>query len=527
MSSFNRFFRTLIESSLSIIPIIAVVLILSIPFNNGEALIPLANNDYVLIAIGAVVLIVGLAIFSLGASRSLSRVGEHMGASLSKQTNLFVVILVTFVLGALITCAEPSIMILSTQTPLPGWMLILFISLGVGAFVALGVVRVIKQMPLNIWLLCLYGLVFALCILIDRYGQLMPLVWDAGGATTGSATVPFLLSLGAGVAAVRGGKNSSENSFGLVAIASVGPILTMALMAIAISLTGGQDAPYVSTITHIHADVDIGTRFINELMPIVENGNIVNYGTLLETALALIPIMVVFFVYEVIFIKLPAKEIGRILIGFFYSYVGLVVFLTGVKAMMMPLGEYVGVCMGDLGALAIIGLCFIFGLVTIICEPATHVLTKQIEDVSNGGITKKSVLISLSIGVGVAIALAGLRSYYNIDIVYFIVPGYLISLILTFFCPPLYTAIAFDSGGVASGPVTVSFVLPMIVGMTLVVDPSANVMARSFGVVAFVAMTPLICLQILGIYFNVKKQIAYNKFKQSILVYSDNEVIHF
>ena len=527
MVRFNRFFRTLLEASLSIIPIIAVVLFLSIPMFNGEPLIPLFEMDYLLISLGAVVLILGLAIFTLGASRSLSRVGEHMGASLSKQGNLFIVVLFTFVLGALITCAEPSIMILSTQTPLPGWMLILFISIGVGVFVALGVVRVIKQMPLNIWLLCFYGLVFGLCILIDRDGQLMPLIWDAGGATTGSATVPFLLALGAGVAAVRGGKNATENSFGLVAISSIGPILTMALMAIVISLTGGQDAPYVSNIVGLHSDVDIFTRFVNELMPTFSDGGIGNYGTLLETVLALIPIMLVFFIYQAIFIKLPFREIGRILVGFLYSYIGLVVFLTGVKAMMMPLGEYVGKCLGDFDSLVVIGLCFIFGLVTIICEPATHVLTKQIEDVSNGVISKKSVLISLSIGVGVAIALAGLRSYYNIDIVYFIVPGYLIALILTFFCPPLYTAIAFDSGGVASGPVTVSFVLPMIVGMTLTVDPSANVMARSFGVIAFVAMTPLICLQILGIYFNCKKQIAFKRFKQSILQHCDNEVIHF
>ena len=517
----------MLEASLSIIPIVAIVLILSIPFTSQGALVPLNDNDYILIVLGALILILGLATFSLGASRSLSKVGEHMGASLSKQSNLFIVILVAFVLGALITCAEPSIMILSTQTPLPGWMLILFISVGVGAFVAVGVWRVIKQSKLNIWLLSLYGLVFGLCILIDRNGQLMPLVWDAGGATTGSATVPFLLALGAGVSAVRGGKNSTENSFGLVAISSVGPLLMMAMLAIVISLTGGQNTAYVSAISGLHADVSIGDRIINELLPIFDNGAIANYGTLFEVALALIPIMLVFFIYQAIFIKLPAKEIGRILFGFLFSYLGLVIFLTGVKAAMMPLGDYVGQCLGGQSPVLIIGVCAVIGLVTIVCEPATHVLTKQIEDVSDGGIPKSSVLIALSIGVGVAIALAALRSYFNIDIVYFIVPGYLIALLLTFFCPPLYTAIAFDSGGVASGPMTVSFVLPMIIGITLKVDSHADIMARSFGVIAFVAMTPLICLQILGIYFNVKKQIAFNKFKQSILQHSDNEVIHF
>ena len=194
---------------------------------------------------------------------------------------------------------------------------------------------------------------------------------------------------------------------------------------------------------------------------------------------------------------------------------------------MIPLGDFVGKSLGDFGPVVIIAVAFAFGLVTIVCEPATHVLTKQIEDVSSGAISKKSVLIALSIGVGTAIGLASMRSYFDIDIVYFIVPGYLLALILTFFCPNLYSAIAFDSGGVASGPMTVSFVLPMIVGMTLKVDPNADVMSRSFGVIAFVAMTPLICLQILGIYFNIKKQIALTKYKQSILLHSDNEIIRF
>lgn len=527
MRNFNRFFRTLLESSLSIVPIVLIVLVLSIPFGDKQ-LIPLRGSDYLLIVLGAFVLIFGLATFSLGASRGLSKVGEHLGASLSKQSNLFIVVVVAFVLGALITCAEPSIMILSTQTPLPGWMLIMFISIGVGLFVAIGVIRVIKQSKLNIWLLCLYGLVFALCILIDRNGQLMPLVWDAGGATTGSATVPFLLSLGAGVAAVRGGKNATENSFGLVAISSVGPLLSMALLAIIVSLNGGQNTIYASSIVDLHAEVNIAQRFINEILPVFDaSGAIVNYGTILEVALALIPIMLVFFIYQSIFIKLPAKEIGRILFGFLYSFIGLVIFLTGVKAAMMPLGDFVGQSIGNLDAVLIILIVFFFGLVTIVCEPATHVLTKQIEEVSSGAISKKSVLIALSLGVGTAIALAALRSYFNIDIVYFIVPGYLLALALTFICPPLYTAIAFDSGGVASGPMTVSFILPMIIGMTLKVDPKADVMARSFGVIAFVAMTPLICLQILGIYYNLKKQIALKKYKQSILLHSDNEIVRF
>ena len=524
MTSINKLFRTLLESCLSIVPIIVIILILS--FSNLAPII--GGYDYALLIIGAVVLVLGLSVFSIGSSRSLSKVGEHMGSSLSKQNKLWIVVIVAVLLGALVTCAEPSIMILSSQTPLPSWSLILFISLGVGLFVAIGVIRTIKHQSLNLWLLGLYGLIFALAILIDNK-QFMPLIWDTSGATTGSATVPFLLSLGAGVAMVRGGKKSQQESFGLIAIASIGPLLMMIILILFVQ--NGTTNYTGDSIVALSNDSNIWKRFQDQLLPTFNSdGSIGAYGTMLEVAMALAPIMIVFFIYQAIYIKLPKQEIKRILFGFLFAFVGLVLFLTAIKAAMMPFGKFVGEHLGLSQPWLIVLICFLIGLVTIVCEPATHVLTKQIEKVSDGGITKASVIMTLSIGVGLSIGLCGIRAIYKFDILYYIVPGYIIALGLTFVCPPLYTALAFDSGGVASGPMTVSFVLPMITGIVVVTTPAGqdpNVMGNAFGVIAMVAMAPLIGIQILGVGERVKKAYRFSVYKQRYMLFNDNEVIHF
>ena len=530
-----KFLRVFLESSLSIIPIVAIILILSL-----STLTPLIGGwDYLLLIVGALVLIIGLSIFSIGSSRSLSKVGEHMGASLSKQNNIWIVILVSFLLGALVTCAEPSIMILAELTPMDDWMLILFISVGVGLFVALGVIRVFKRKSLKWWLITLYGIVFGLCLIIDsnQQAQYLPLIFDASGATTGSATVPFLLSLGSGVAMVRAGKKAKEESFGLVAISSVGPIISMVIMVIINTSTVAGNYDLGSTL--LNNSSDIFTRFYQAIFPTFDiNGNILGYGTIIEVLVALLPIMVVFFIYQKIFIKLPKGELIRISLGFLYSYLGLVLFLSAVSAVMMPFGIFIGQELGNYAPWVIILIFFIIGLVSIMCEPAIHVLTKQIEQVSDGGIKKSSVLLTLSIGVGVAIGLCAIRAIYKFSIAYYIIPGYLIALGLTFLSPNLFTALAFDSGGVASGPMTVSFLLPLTIGMyasqnNIVISNDSqdgllkqDVLTNCFGVIAMVAMTPLIAIQILGIIIEYKKYRRQSLY-QSQLLLSDNEVIHF
>lgn len=523
-----KLLKVFFESSLSIVPIILIILLLSL-----TGLTPLEGGwDYLLLVIGALVLIVGLSIFSIGSSRSLSKVGEHMGASLSKQSNMWIVIVVAFLLGALVTCAEPSIMILAEQTPIDSWLLILLISVGVGIFVVLGVIRVFKRQSLKWWLIVLYGIVFALCLLVD-HREFMPLIFDASGATTGSATVPFLLSLGSGVAMVRAGKNAKEESFGLIAISSVGPIISMVIMAIFIS-SGAKQVPYELTTIQLSNNSDILSRFVSAIFPTFSStGEILTYGTIFEVLIAILPIAVVFFIYQSIFIKLPKGELIRIALGFLYAYLGLALFLGAVSAVMMPFGIYIGKLLGLQNEWLIIFIFFVIGLVSIMCEPAIHVLTKQIEQVSDGGIKKSSVLLTLSIGVGIAIALCAIRAIFNFPILYYIIPGYLISVGLTFFSPSLFSALAFDSGGVASGPMTVSFLLPLTIGMTMSYANGGNLMynndvlTRCFGVIAMVALTPIISIQLLGILINYKKVRRQFIYQKQLLHVYDNEVIHF
>lgn len=515
----NNYLKALGSSSLSIIPVIILVLLLSLfkiaPLNYSR-------GDYWLLLSGMVVLILGLTLFQVGASNGLTKVGEYMGSSLSKQKNIFIVVLFTIALGALITCAEPSIMIVTQQVNLPPFLLVGSIALGVGIFVAIGVLRIIYHRSLKIWYLFFYGIVFMLIFFIgqdETKRSFLPFIFDSGGITTGSATVPFILALGAGVAAVRGGKNASSDSFGLVGIASIGPIITMTILF----LLSNNDTTYVPSYNEL-GSASILTMYLNTLLP----RSFSSLGTLLNVLIALTPIVVIFFIYERIFMHLPGNVIKRLLVGFLVSYFGLVLFLSGAGAAMTPIGNYVGLKLGAYSPALIITLAFIIGLVTILCEPAVHVLTKDMQKISDGRISKVTVLLTLSLGVGLAIALAAIRTIYNFSIMYYIIPGYILSLSLMFICPDIYTAMAFDSGGTASGPMSSSFVLPLIVGLTTTLyGDKANYYEQSFGLIALIAMTPIIAIQILGVYQNINEYKAKVVMRKHVYSATDAQIIHF
>lgn len=490
-------------------------------------MVKLDGNFYVLIVVGGIMLILGLSIFSIGASSSLTKVGEYMGSSLSKQKQIWIVIVFAFLLGTLVTIAEPSILIVSTQINIPSWLLVGAIALGVGIFVVLGVLRIIFNGKLKFWYIFLYLLTFMLVALIDE-GKFLPFIFDAGGVTTGSATVPFILALGVGIAAVRGGRKAGDNSFGLVGVASIGPIMTMTLLVL---FYKSGFKPYEPGIVEGAGVIinnpwaEIGKGFIYQ--------DETHLGSLIEVAFALLPILVIFFVYELIFIKLPKAQVKKLLLGFIYTYVGLVLFLTAANAAMTPLGKKTGY---DLGVrfkqnnityiLVLIGLGL--GMVTILCEPAVHVLTSQIEEMSDRRIKKRTVLIALSIGVGVAIALAVLRTLYGFSILYYLVPGYALSFILMLACPDLFVAIAFDSGGTASGPMAVSFISPFVVGITYAIyGPNADFYGLSFGVVALIALTPIIAIQVLGVWETIKGQRRLAVMRQITKDPTNSEIIHY
>jgi len=539
----NRYLNSIFSATLSILPIVMIVFILS-----WAQVSPLTGEESIVLVIGAVALILGLAIFQIGASTGLTKVGEYMGASLSKQKKLFVVIIFAFLLGTLITCAEPSILIVSTQININKYILIGSIAVGVGIFVVIGILRIFYQKSLKVWYLFFYFIVFSIICLLQidpRNAPYLPFIFDAGGITTGSATVPFILALGAGAAAVRGGKNANEDSFGLVGLASVGPIITMTILILSNS-SGFKD--YTVSIT----TGSIWDRFANALLYTSPT----SMGSLIDVIMALAPILVIFFVYDFLFIHLPFEKVFKLLIGFLFSYIGLVLFLTGVGAAMSPLGLKLGQRLGFQPNYVIIILAFIIGLVTILCEPAVHVLTNQIEAISNRRIKKKTVLLSLSIGVGIAICLSAIRTLFNFSIMYYIIPGYVLSVILMFVNPNIFTAIAFDSGGTASGPMAVSFVLPMIIGITsnrngisdaewqsLPAETQAlygeNINGihcllqskifyeQSFGVVAMIALTPILAIQILGVVLNIKKYMKLRVMRSQSHDESNFEIINF
>ncbi|MGM9874226.1 MAG: DUF1538 domain-containing protein [Bacilli bacterium] len=508
----NLYLKAFLTSCLSILPMIGIVIILSL-----TGLTPLPSSNYPILLVGALVLIVGLALFQIGASSSLSKVGEYMGSSLSKQKNIWIIIIFSFILGALITCAEPSIIVVSEQVNINKFLLIGSIAVGVGIFVVIGIIRIIIHGSLKVWYLFFYAITFMLIILCALNNPtFLPFIFDSGGITTGSATVPFILSLGAGVAIVRGGKNSTNDSFGLVGMASIGPIFTMTLLII---LNKNISGYFEFAINNPQ-----WSNFIKALLP----SSATSLGSLIEVLMAILPILVIFFIYELIFIKLPRRKVLKLLTGFAFTYVGLVLFLTAVSAVMNPIGGMIGSLLGKHEPIVIILICFGIGLLTILCEPAVHVLTGQIEAISDGRIKKRTVLITLSIGVGLAIMLSAIRVIYNFSIMYYMVPGYIISLVLMFFCNDIYTAFAFDSGGTASGPMSVSFVLPLILGVTFTLyGESADYYSTSFGVVALIALTPIIGIQLLGMVEKVKEMKIIFHNRKIVYDQDDNQIIHF
>ncbi|HHT66612.1 MAG TPA: DUF1538 domain-containing protein [Erysipelotrichaceae bacterium] len=530
----NSYVNALVTSSLSVAPIILLVCILS-----WTPVLNLGSNDYVMLLFGGAMLIFGLALFQIGANNGLTKVGEYMGSSLSKQKNLFIVIVFTFALGALITCAEPSILIVSKQVTiipdneaLNAIVFIGSIALGVGVFVAIGVLRIMFHKSLKLWYLFFYMITFMLVCLIaidPERATMLPFIFDSGSITTGSATVPFILSLGLGVAIVRGGKSANSDSFGLVGLVTIGPII-----ATAISILIQKDVPKYIYTPPAAFDQNVFGYFISALLP--KNGRM---GSMAEVAIALSPIYVIFFIYERIFIKLPKLKIIQLLVGFIFCFAGLSLFLASANAIMTPIGGMVGRALGAYwqdNSWVIILVAFVIGLVIILCEPTVHVLTVQIENISSGQIKKSTVLITLSIGVGSAIMLAAIRAIYNFSFLYYVVPGYMIALTLMGICPDIFTAIAFDSGSTSSGPMSTSFVLPTIIGIYSVVsadkynlDNSYNVSfyGEAFGVLALVTLVPTIAVQVLGILAEFKQIRRRSAARKAIVGIEDMQIIHF
>ena len=502
------FFNKIKESLLSILPITLIVIIL-----NLTPLIHLTITEIVVFSVSALFLILGIGLFTLGADVSMTPMGENVGSGITKSRNLKLLVLICFALGFLITVAEPDLTVLANQVG--SKLIIIFVALGVGLFLVLGVLKIVYQKDLASILIYFYMVLFALAVLALAISpenfKLIPISFDSGGVTTGPITVPFIMALGVGVANIIGGKNANENSFGLVAMCSVGPILAVLLL----SIVSGGDVTAPSVSDYALPDNVLSTVLVTLLK------------TTKDVSIALGLIILFFFIINFTILKIQKKKIIQILVGTIFTYVGLIIFLTAVHVGFMPIGFKMGEELMKTSPISVVIIGFILGLVVVLAEPAVHVLNKQVEDVTQGIVSKKAMMIALSVGVGLSICLSAVRIIFGFSILYYLIPGYLISLGLSFFVPRIYTSIAFDSGGVASGPLTSTFILPFAIGACYALGGEASILADAFGIVAMVAMTPLITIQLLGFTSLNKKRISEKLAMKKILGEEDGQIIRF
>ncbi|MCD8119591.1 MAG: DUF1538 domain-containing protein [Lachnospiraceae bacterium] len=471
------------EAMKAVLPIVAIVLVLCL------TIAPVSPSILLCFLVGAVMVIIGMMFFTLGAEMAMSPMGEKVGSYLTKSKKLWLIAGVAFILGVIVTIAEPDLQVLASQVPsVPNMTLILAVSLGVGLFLVVALLRILLGIPLRPLLIFCYGLVFVLVCFVPE--EFRSIAFDAGGVTTGPMTVPFIMALGVGIASIRSDSSASDDSFGLVALCSVGPVIAVMILGIIYSPESSDYA--LSAIPEIGDSVELTKLFLEEIPEYLR-----------EIAMSMLPVVLFFGVFEVLALRITGRTLTKILVGLVYTYVGLVLFLTGANVGFMPAGSYLGqVIAGQSYRWLLIPLGALIGYFIVKAEPAVYVLNHQVEEITNGAISAESMGRSLSAGVAVSTAIAMLRALTGIPILYFLIPGYAVAIILSFIVPNIFTAVAFDSGGVASGPMTATFLLSLSQGACYAVG--GDLVSDAFGVVAMVAMTPLITIQIQGLVYKIK-----------------------
>ena len=477
----------LLEALQAVLPIVAIVLVLCF------SIAPVSPSILLCFLLGAAMIIVGIMFFTLGAEMSMSPMGERVGAVLTRSRSVPLIIGVGFVLGFLITISEPDLQVLANQVPsIPNMTLILSVAAGVGFFLVVAFLRMLLGIALPKLLVVFYGIVFVLAAFVPK--EFLAVAFDSGGVTTGPITVPFIMALGVGVAAIRSDRHAADDSFGLVALCSVGPILAVLLLGI---LFQASDSAYIPPVLPDVGDsVELWQLFHVSLPTYFK-----------EIATSLLPIVLMFGVFQLVALKLDRRTLGRIGVGLAYTYIGLVLFLTGANVGFMPAGNYLGqVLAGQTFRWLLVPIGMLIGYFIVKAEPAVYVLNKQVEEVTDGAISAGTMGAALSAGVSLSVGLAMVRVLTGISILWFLIPGYAFAIGISFVVPKLYTAIAFDAGGVASGPMTATFLLPLAQGACAAVG--GNIVTDAFGVVAMVAMTPLITVQLMGLMAQLKQRRA-------------------
>ena len=479
------------ESMASVLPITAIVFLLSI------TIAPLDPGTLVLFLFGAILLVGGMGLFTLGVDMSMIPMGEGVGSTLSKSRHLIIPLTVYFLLGVLTTMAEPDLQVLSKQVPaINSTVLVVTVAVGVGLFLVAATVRIRRGVPLRRMLLVLYFAVFALAAAAP--GNFIPVSFDSGGVTTGPITVPFIMSLGLGIASTRSDKNSASDSFGLISLCSIGPILCVLLLGIIYKPQ--EAASHLSVIPSIPTTAQAAQYFIQSFPTYLR-----------EVAMALLPVAGLFLVFQLLTRRFKRGQLIRIVTGLLYTYLGLVLFLCGVNVGFMPAGQLIGATIANGVKWLLVPIGMLIGYYIVKAEPAVSVLAKQVEEISNGSISQRAMGLAMSIGVCVSVGLAMIRVLTGLNIFWLLIPGYAISLGLTFLVPSIFTGIAFDSGGVASGPMTATFLLPFAQGACHALG--GNMMTDAFGIVAMVAMTPLVTIQIMGLASILRHKLARRRLR--------------
>lgn len=498
----RHIFASIKESLTSVLPIAIIVLVLSV------TCVSLAAGVLVLFLFGTILLILGMSLFTVGSGMSMEPLGDGMGKSLNKKNKIIIPLVICFVLGFFITVSEPDLQVLAEQVPsISNSTLINFVGIGVGVFLSITFIRNRKNIPLRTLLLIFYGLIIGLSFFAPD--EFIPTAFDSGGVTTGPITVPFIMTLGAGLASGKKGKLTGEHSFGLVALCSIGPILSVLLLSIFYK-------PEAATTVYEVVDVFTTTQAFRQFthaLPIYAK----------EVALAFIPLVLLFVVFQLITRRYNIHNIFRMSVGFIYTYIGLVLFLTGANIGFMPAGRLIGAKIAESSfKYFLVPIGMLMGYFVVSAEPAVHSLKRQVSEITKGAISQKSVAVALSIGVAVSVGISMLRVLTGIPVMPFLIAGYVISLLISFFVPNIYTGIAFDSGGVASGPMTSTFMLPFAMGACEAIG--GNVMTDAFGIIALIAMAPLITIQILGLHERNKRARKIKRLHIEISMINDDIV---
>jgi hypothetical protein len=499
----------IMEAFSSVLPITAIVLLASV------FLVPMPTGTILMFLVGASLLIIGMGFFTLGADMAMMPMGEGIGIQFTRTPNLFLVLAGSFIMGLIITVAEPDLQVLALQVPsIPSTTLILTVGIGVGIFLLIAVLRTFFKIRLSVLLIIFYLIVFGLAFFAPN--NFIPVAFDSGGVTTGPITVPFILAMGVGVASIRSDKDSQNDSFGLVALCSIGPILSVLLLGMFFRPTGVDIESH--TVPLIETSQDVIKTFAFEIPHYLK-----------DVLVAMAALAVFLVIFQFISRRFKKHQLARIAVGFLYTLIGLVVFLTGVNVGFIPVGHLLG---SELAASPLKWVLVPFGMVIgyfiVAAEPAVHVLTKQVEEISSGAIPQKLMNRGLSIGMAAALAITMTRILTGISIMWILIPGYTFALILTFFVPPIFTGIAFDSGGVCSGPMTSTFLLPLAMGTCSGVG--GDLMTDAFGIVAMVAMAPLIVIQFMGLMYGRRMKTSAKQTEKALKTISEEnagEIIVF